>query len=311
MSPEHTRRALPSCAKSDASAASSPLAQRFTGFKTTSPGTDRGQSFRHTVQDLRCDEGTTVTASILDLLEARRGIVCAVGAGGKKTTLYRLATAHSGKVGITTTVFMAPFPHELQAARVIAPEAELATAVVASARENRQVLFACPSEKKNRLGGLSPELVQPLHERAGFDLTLVKADGARMRQIKAPAPEEPNIPAGVDTVLFLVSAGAIGQPLDEAIAHRVERVEAATGARRGERIEPRHVARLLTSAAGARQNVGGAHLIPVINQVDTPERRHQAWAVAEQALSEDELLTCIVLTSMCKTNPIVDVVRRN
>lgn len=251
-----------------------------------------------------------MTESILDLLEARRGIVCAVGAGGKKTTLYRLATAHSGKVGITTTVFMAPFPPELQAARVILPQEELTTAVVASARENRQVLFACPSEKKDRLGGLSPDLVQPVHERAGFDLTLVKADGARMRQIKAPAPGEPNIPTGADTVLFLVSAGVIGQILDEAVAHRVERVEAATGARRGEPIEPRHVARLLTSPAGARQNVGRAHLVPVINQVDTPKRRQQARAVAEQALAEDESLNRIVLTSMRKANPIVDVVRR-
>lgn len=251
-----------------------------------------------------------MTESILDLLEAHRGIVCAVGAGGKKTTLYRLAAAHPGKVGITTTVFMAPFPHELQAARVIVPQAELTTAVVASAHENRQVLFACPSDKQARLGGLSVDLVQPLHERAGFDLTVVKADGARMRQIKAPAPDEPNIPAGVDVVLFLVSAGAIGQPLDEAIAHRVECLEIATGARRGEPIEPRHVARLLTSAAGARQNVGGARLIPIINQVDTSERRHQALAVAEQALAEGSFLSHIVLTSMHRANPIVDVVRR-
>lgn len=251
-----------------------------------------------------------MTESILDLLDAHRGIVCAVGAGGKKTTLYRLAAAHSGKVGITTTVFMAPFPHELQAARVIVPQTELATAVVASARENRQVLFACPSEKKERFGGLPIDLVQPLHKAAGFDLTLVKADGARMRQIKAPATEEPNIPTGADAVLFLVSAGVIGQPLSEAIAHRVEHLEAVTGARRGEPIEPCHVARLLTSAAGARQNVGRAHLIPVINQVDTPERRHQARMVAEQALTEGEFLNRIVLTSMRKANPIVDVVRR-
>ncbi|HET8701690.1 MAG TPA: selenium cofactor biosynthesis protein YqeC [Nitrococcus sp.] len=251
-----------------------------------------------------------MTEFILDVLEAHHGIVCAVGAGGKKTTLYRLAIAHSGRVGITTTVFMAPFPPELRAARVIVPQAELATAVVASASANRQVLFACPSEKKERLGGLPADLVRPLHESAGFDLTLVKADGARMRQIKAPAPGEPNVPVGTDTVLFVVSAGAIGQPLDEAVAHRVERVEAVTGARRGEPIEPRHVARLLTSETGARQNVSHARLIPVINQVDTPERRQQARAAAEQALAEDTALTHIVLTSMHQANPIVDVIRR-
>lgn len=262
-------------------------------------------------QKLHCEEGITVSESILDLFEAHRGILCTVGAGGKKTTLYRLAAVHPGKVGITTTVFMAPFPRELQAARVIAPQAELATAVTGSACDNRQVVFACPSEKKERFGGLSVDSVQPLHEGAGFDVTLVKADGARMRQIKGPDPQEPNIPVGVSVVLFLVSAGAIGQPLDEVIAHRVERLEAITGARRGEPIEPHHVARLLTSMAGARQNVGGARLIPLINQVDTPERRHQARLVAEQALADDNFLDRIALTSMRKTDPIVDVIRRN
>ena len=251
-----------------------------------------------------------MTESILDLLQAHRGIVCAVGAGGKKTTLYRLAAAHPGRVGITTTVFMAPFPAELQAARVIAPQAELAAAVVTSARANRQVLFACPSEKPARLGGLSVNAIAPLHDEAGFELTLVKADGARMRQIKAPAAQEPNIPAGADVVLFVVSAGAIGQPLDETVAHRVDRLERVTGARRGQTLEPRHVAQLLTSEEGARQNLGGAQLIPIINQVDTPERRRQARAVAEQALADSESLSRVVLTSMHEADPIVDVIRR-
>lgn len=251
-----------------------------------------------------------MTEAILDLLEARHGIVCAVGAGGKKTTLYRLAAFHPGKVGITTTVFMAPFPEALQAARIIAPPEELPAAVVASVRENRQVVFACPSEKKGRLGGLPVGAIQPLHRQAGFDLTLVKADGARMRQIKAPAADEPNVPMETDVVLFLVSAGVIGQRLSETVAHRIERLEAVTGARRGEPIEPHHVARLLTSTAGARQNVGRAHLIPVINQVDDPDRRRLARAVAEQAMAECELLGRIVLTSMLKDDPIVDVIRR-
>lgn len=251
-----------------------------------------------------------MTESILDVLEAHHGIVCAVGAGGKKTTLYRLAAAHPGRVGITTTVFMAPFPPELQAERIIAPQAELAAAVVKSARANQRVLFACPSEKPARLGGVSVHAVAPLHEEAGFELTLVKADGARMRQIKAPAAQEPNIPTGADVILFVVSAGAIGQPLDETVAHRVDRLESVTGAHRGQILEPRHLARLLTSEQGARQNLESARLIPIINQVDTPELRRSARAVAENALADSESLDRVVLTSMRAPDPIVDVIRR-
>ena len=41
--------------------------------------------------------------SLLDLLGARSGIVCAVGAGGKKTVLQHLAAAHPGRVAMTAT----------------------------------------------------------------------------------------------------------------------------------------------------------------------------------------------------------------
>ncbi len=47
---------------------------------------------------------------ILDLFQARRGVICAVGAGGKKSTLYNLVARHPGRVALTATVFTAHFP---------------------------------------------------------------------------------------------------------------------------------------------------------------------------------------------------------
>ena len=53
-------------------------------------------------------------ARLLDLLAAGGGIVAAVGAGGKKSTLYRLAEAHrlvgSARIGLTCTVSMGASP---------------------------------------------------------------------------------------------------------------------------------------------------------------------------------------------------------
>ena len=57
---------------------------------------------------------------LLDVLEAREGIVCAIGAGGKKSTLYALARHHPGKVAITATVYNTFFPADLDAVEVIA-----------------------------------------------------------------------------------------------------------------------------------------------------------------------------------------------
>ena len=62
---------------------------------------------------------------LLDLFHARRGVICAVGAGGKKSTLYQLAARHPGLIALTATVFTAHFPEHLGLTSVIAQESEL------------------------------------------------------------------------------------------------------------------------------------------------------------------------------------------
>ncbi|MCB1808645.1 MAG: hypothetical protein KDJ99_26900, partial [Candidatus Competibacteraceae bacterium] len=56
------------------------------------------------------DLATVSENDLLDSLQIQGGIVCLVGAGGKKTTLYALAQRFSGRIGITTTVHLPPFP---------------------------------------------------------------------------------------------------------------------------------------------------------------------------------------------------------
>jgi probable selenium-dependent hydroxylase accessory protein YqeC len=147
-----------------------------------------------------------------------------------------------------------------------------------------------------------------LHDAGGFGVTLVKADGARMRWIKAPAAGEPVLPGGVTTVLPLVSAKVFGQPLTAAVAHRLERVVAVTGAQPGERLTPDHVARLLTSEQGALQGVGGATVVPIINMVNDQATREAAREAARQSLALSNRLARVVLARMIATDPVVEVV---
>jgi hypothetical protein len=88
--------------------------------------------------------------ALLDQLAARRGLVCAVGAGGKKTTLYRLIEAHlaagTARVGFTCTVTMAPPPAWL-GAPVIEEASRLARAFDDLGRDRSLVAYAQPSPK--------------------------------------------------------------------------------------------------------------------------------------------------------------------
>ena len=249
-------------------------------------------------------------AELLDLLEARSGIVCAVGAGGKKTTLYHLAGRHPGRVGITATVPIAHFPRTLPAHEVIAEADAIVQAVVEAGMRHRRVAFALPGLKQARYGGLPSDLIREIHEAAGFDCLLVKADGARMRWIKAPDDSEPLIPSAAATVIALVSARAIGEPLTEEISHRPNRVEAVTGARVGETLSAGHVARLLASPDGALKNTGSAVVVPVINMVDDNALRAAAVQVARRALDLTERFDRVVLTSAVRRDPLIDVVTR-
>ena len=250
-------------------------------------------------------------SDLLDALEARAGLVCFVGAGGKKTTFYRLAAAHPGRVGITATVHIPFFPRSLAAEPVVASEEALRPSVLAAAERHTKVVFASPSEKHGRFSGVAPSVVSALHRAAGFDVTLVKADGARSRWIKAPNASEPRIPGDADTVISVVSARAIGQPLSDRIAHRTERIETLCGVRAGEPLGAAHLARLLVSEEGGLRGVGTARVIPLINMVDDEERKVLALRVAEHAFAASECFDRVVLASMRRDPPLVAVVWRD
>jgi probable selenium-dependent hydroxylase accessory protein YqeC len=251
---------------------------------------------------------------LLELLAARSGIVCAVGAGGKKSTLYRLAEAHrltgTARIGLTCTVTMGPPPRRLPDHQMITEPEALAAAVPGLAARHRLLAYAQPSPKPGRLGGLPVELIARLHAEGGFAVTLVKADGARRRWIKAPHEDEPVLPEGTTTLLPVLSARALGRPLDEAIGHRIERVAAVTGAAIGEPLTPLHLARLLTSERGALQRAGATTVVPVINMVDDEAARSGAREVAERALAATDRFERVVLASMIAADPVVEVVAR-
>jgi probable selenium-dependent hydroxylase accessory protein YqeC len=234
---------------------------------------------------------------LLDALESRSGIVCAIGAGGKKTALYAVAARHRGRVAITATVFTPYFPEGLDANQVIAENDALIPGL-AALTDARRIAYARPGSKAGRHGGVDADLVRRIHEDMGFDLTLVKADGARMRWIKAPEAGEPVLPPDTDTVLVMVSARALGEPLGERIAHRPEKVSAITGAPLGDPFGPEHMAQLLTHPEGLMAGTGQTAVIPVINMVDDEDRRRLATRAAEMALEQSSRFERVVLAQM-------------
>jgi probable selenium-dependent hydroxylase accessory protein YqeC len=247
---------------------------------------------------------------ILDLFQARRGVICAVGAGGKKSTLYNLVARHPGRVALTATVFVTHFPDHLGLTTVIAEESQL-PGRLASLTEASRIGFAAPSGKPGRYSGIAPELVSRLHTHTGREATFVKADGARMRFIKAPKEGEPVLPPDCSTLICLSSAQALGKPLSNEIAHRLEHLSAVTGLQAGAVVEPQHLARLMVSDAGLLKGSAGCVVVPVINMVDDGDKERLAREAAHMALGETDRFDRVILASMRATDqPVVAVVER-
>jgi probable selenium-dependent hydroxylase accessory protein YqeC len=248
--------------------------------------------------------------SLLDLLDARSGIVCAVGAGGKKSLLQHLATRHPGRVAITATVFTTYSQERLGFAVAIDEDAQLA-ARVASLDRAQSVAYACPGDKPGRRAGVGAATIEKIHRECGFAATYVKADGARMRLVKAPAEDEPALPPGCTTVVPVLSARAIGEPLAALIAHRVERVERVAGLREGQTITAEHLGRLLASPDGMMKATGQRRVVPLINMVDDDAREALARRAAEVALGLSDRFDRVILACLADPDrPLVAVVRR-
>ncbi|MFC6764086.1 selenium cofactor biosynthesis protein YqeC [Natrinema soli] len=247
---------------------------------------------------------------VLEALRAESGVVAVVGAGGKKTTLYALAARaardRSLRAVVTATVRIPIFDRHVE--EVVVTD----DPVAALERADAWPLGVVPErEGEDRYAGYDPEIVDDIAAAGVADLVLVKADGARTREFKAPNEREPQLPDHVDTVVPIASVQAVGKPLSADHVHRPERVAAITGLDRGDAIGPEDVARVIASEHGGLTAVpDGATVVPLLNKVDDAEMRDVAEDIGRELLERAPVVTRVVSARMLADDPVVDVFER-
>jgi probable selenium-dependent hydroxylase accessory protein YqeC len=240
---------------------------------------------------------------VADALDAREGITCVVGAGGKKTTLRTLA-GELDRAVVTATVRIPVFDDWVDEVHVTSdPRSVVAPAADAA---DRTVGVVPARDRHDRYAGYEPAQVDALAD-CGRPV-LVKADGARTRLWKAPAEHEPRVPPAATTVVPVVSVRVVGNPLTDEWVHRVERVAALTGLRRGDRIGVADVATVVASDRGGLKDVpDGAAVIPLVNMVDDAELAETGREIATEIHARADV-SRVVLAEMRTEEPIVAVV---
>ena len=214
-----------------------------------------------------------------------REVVVLVGAGGKTTTLFRLARElhqrDGGVVVTTTTHIFAPAPAaDLLTVSDADPKAAWARCAGALAAGRIPVL-GTDVTADGKLVGVDPSVVDAWARLPGVRHVLVEADGAAHRPFKAPLAHEPVIPPAATLVVAVVGADALGQPLMAEHIHRPERVAALTGATLGAPVTAEVIAAVLLHAAGPlRDAPASARVLVLVNKADTPARAAAAGAIA-------------------------------
>lgn len=241
------------------------------------------------------------TMDLADLLGlGAREHVAVVGAGGKKTAMQHLTDRGRRRdlsIGYTTTTHMPP-PPDIEL--LVAGRGEIVERLGHSAgsvafAEKR---IADPDRAAEKVRGHEAEVVDDVFETGRFDWLLVKADGARRRDFKAPGRSEPVIPSTTSHVLAFASVTAVGDRLTEETVHRPERVAAIADIDIGDVMTPLTVAAVLASPRGALKGVPDpATVTPVVNKADTPARQETARRIASLVLERTNRVDRVLVTS--------------
>jgi molybdenum cofactor cytidylyltransferase len=251
-----------------------------------------------------------MTMQLKEALGLRQGeMVSLIGAGGKTTTMFRLAHElheDNGKVLVSTTtkIFKPTKPHVDRLFLVDNIDAlaqacgDIAAPVVIGA--------GAGVSEDGKLLGLPAPWLDRLNDGKQFDAILVEADGAASRLFKVPSDAEPVIPASCQLTIWLMSIGVLKKPLDGAWVHRAERALVLLARAAGELITEDFIVQLVQHPAGCWKGIPPAsRKVAVINQVDAPQDLIPALALGEK------LLACgadrVVLTSYTSEDPVREV----
>ena len=163
-------------------------------------------------------------------------VVSLVGAGGKTTILYGIASElrrHNKSVITTTTTNMQTPRYATTMPPLVyaADEDDWLQTVRARVDRYGSAAVVGAQEREDKLKGLQPEQISLLRDLA--DCIVLEADGARGRSLKAPASYEPVIPEVTTLTVVVAGIDALGMPLDENIVHRLEKVCEITRAQPG------------------------------------------------------------------------------
>jgi probable selenium-dependent hydroxylase accessory protein YqeC len=239
-----------------------------------------------------------------------REVISLVGAGGKTTLMYRLAKELllSGKrvVTTTTTKILEPDREETNFLFVDSDEKKMKDFVFRHLDRYRHMTVARERLGTGKLKGVSPDLVNELWSLDKIDTTIVEADGAAGRPVKAPREWEPVIPAATTLVVAILGVDGVGRELNEENVFQPKGISKITGIPVGEKLTGAAMAILTVHPEGLFKGApSSSRVVIFLNKVDIPNGVSKAKDIARKIFEKKHRQIGRVVLGQLKTEPPV------
>lgn len=207
--------------------------------------------------------------------------VSVIGSGGKTTFLRGLAARLPGRVILTTSTHIWPFP-DMPLVDVSRIGRDQALRELRAALAQSRLVCLGMAEPSGKLA--DPSSVLPFEALLPeADHLLVEADGAAGRPLKAHRPWEPVIPACSGLTVCLVGASGLGKPVSEA-CHCPELFASLAGITPDTPVTPEHVAAVLN-----REALADCYLVSQADTLPDPEPARRLCGL----LDRDAFICCL------------------
>ncbi len=214
-------------------------------------------------------------------------LISVVGAGGKTSTMFRLAQelrALGKKVLVTTTTNIA-FSETTKADCVILDSSKDISSLFSVEPGTIACLGSSTVGDQEKLKGIEREFVGKIYREHLFDYIIVEADGSKRRPIKAPAHYEPVIPRETTRVIGVIGLDALGKGITEDYVHRPSLFCSITGKKMGDTIDRKCLIDLILSEDGLFKDAPqGCGRYVVLNKADHTDREEEARIAIQELL---------------------------
>ena len=231
-----------------------------------------------------------------------------VGAGGKTSAMFSLAREMDQAVVLTTTTHLGAWQAGLADEHVVMENSN--DLKFLKLNENKIVLITGPADEDERLGALDSASLGDLKSRCKRDqiMMLIEADGARHRNLKAPAAYEPVIPGWVDCVVVVAGLGGLDKPLGSETVHRPEIFSNLSHRPMGEQIGVDDLVSVLGSEMGGLKGMpASARRMLFLNQAEGHPLQAKGGRIARELQGVFDRVLIGSLHEPAQTGPIFSV----